>query len=51
MKILSPSEITRAASDAGAAKAHLTASSTMRLLVSACMAGAYISLEIGRAHV
>lgn len=39
-----PSEITRAASDAGAAKAHLTASSTMRLLVSACMAGAYISL-------
>ena len=44
MKILSPSEITRAASDAGAAKAHLTASSTMRLLVSACMAGAYISL-------
>lgn len=44
MKILSPSEITEAAANAGAAKATLTSSSTMRLLVSACLAGAYISL-------
>lgn len=44
MKILSPSEITEAAANAGAAKATLTSSSTMRLLVSASLAGAYISL-------
>lgn len=44
MKILSPSEITEAAANAGAAKARLTSSSTIRLLISACLAGAYISL-------
>lgn len=44
MKILSPAEITEAAANAGAAKARLTATSTSRLLVSACMAGAYIAL-------
>ena len=44
MKILSPSEITEAAANAGAAKARLTSSSTTRLLLSACLAGAYISL-------
>lgn len=44
MKILSPAEITEAASVAGANKARLTSSSTSRLLVSACLAGAYIAL-------
>lgn len=44
MKILSPREITAAAADAGAAKAAFTSSDTPRLLLSAAMAGAYISL-------
>ena len=44
MKILSPKEITEAAANAGAAKANLTLTSTPKLLVSACLAGAYISL-------
>ena len=44
MKILSPRDITAAAADAGAAKAAFTASDTPRLLTSAAMAGAYISL-------
>ena len=44
MKILSPAEITEAAAKAGAAKANLTSTSTPRLIVSACLAGAYISL-------
>lgn len=44
MKILSPSEITEAASIAGSAKARLTASATNKLLVSAMLAGAYIAL-------
>lgn len=44
MRILSPAEITEAAAVAGANKARLTSSSTSRLLVSACLAGAYIAL-------
>jgi len=43
MHIRSPREITRAAAEAGAAKAALTTGDTPRLLLAACMAGAYIS--------
>lgn len=44
MKILPPAEITEAAACAGASKARLTSLSTAKLLVSAVMAGAFISL-------
>lgn len=44
MRILTPPEITEAASAAGSAKARLTDASVSRLLISACLAGAYISL-------
>lgn len=44
MKILTPKEITEAASNAGTAKANLTASSPGKLMLSAALAGAYISL-------
>lgn len=44
MNILSPAQITEAAANAGAAKAQLTESAKTKLLISACLAGAYISL-------
>lgn len=44
MKILTPKEITEAASNAGTAKANLTSASPGKLMLSACLAGAYISL-------
>lgn len=44
MTILPPAAITEAAAQAGAKKATLTVADTSRLLVAACMAGAYISL-------
>lgn len=44
MTILPPAAITEAAAQAGAKKASLTVADTSRLLVAACMAGAYISL-------
>lgn len=42
--MLSPSEITASAANSGEAKARLTLTDTPRLLVSAAMAGAFISL-------
>ena len=44
MHIRPPRDITEAASNAGATKANLTVSDTPRLLVSACLAGAYIAI-------
>ena len=44
MRILSPQSITEAAADAGAAKARLSSASPVRVLVSAALAGAFISL-------
>lgn len=43
MQIRLPREITRAAAAAGAAKARLTSDDIPRLMLSACLAGAYIS--------
>lgn len=43
MQIRLPREITEAAANAGAAKADLTVNNTPRLLLAACLAGAYIS--------
>ncbi len=44
MQILPPKMITEAAANAGAAKAQFSSTATGRLLVSAAMAGAFISL-------
>ena len=44
MQILPPPSITRAAADAGAAKARTSSASLTRTLVSAMLAGAFISL-------
>ncbi len=44
MRILPPADITAAASTAGAAKAGLASTDVGRLLISAVLAGAYISL-------
>lgn len=44
MKILTPKEITEAASNVGTAKANLTVAAPGKLMLSASLAGAYISL-------
>lgn len=44
MRILTPAQITEAATTVGANKARMATSNTLRLLIAAMLAGAYISL-------
>lgn len=44
MRILTPAQITEAATNVGANKARMATSNTLRLLIAAMLAGAYISL-------